>query len=138
MGGLVRTYRYSKNVSWLGSARWAKRLSMGPVQVCMYRNHAPITANIASLPFFISFVLNSSTLSGNPLPNPGRVKPQPTQVAEINSRELVVGENWVCIYASRLDDISPPSMNYKQSGGVDEVFLLPSGVPGRGFSESRF
>ncbi|GLT34783.1 hypothetical protein SLA2020_092790 [Shorea laevis] len=106
----------------------------------MHRNHALITANIASLPFLISFVLNSYTLSGDPLPHP-RVKSQPTQVLDIDSRQLLVGENWVCIYASGLLDIKPPSplgssdedeLDYKQSGRVDEVFLLPRSVPGRG------
>lgn len=43
---------------------------MGPVPVQMAWNHAPITANIANLPFLISFVLNSFSFSGEPVPHP--------------------------------------------------------------------
>jgi len=38
--------------------------------VYMCWNHAPITANMANLPFLISFVLNSLIFSGEPLPQP--------------------------------------------------------------------
>ncbi|MFS7943943.1 hypothetical protein Hanom_Chr06g00506221 [Helianthus anomalus] len=33
-------------------------------------NHAPMTANMANLPFLISFVLNSLSFAGEPVPQP--------------------------------------------------------------------
>ena len=59
-----------KMVAWPGSARWAKRLSMGPVPVYSAWNQAPMTASMARRPFLISLVRSSLIFSGEPLPQP--------------------------------------------------------------------